>query len=60
MTKEYKGFATVEQQQEEVKVRRVLIGTPALDGKVQLGMPTLFPIQLKYVLQMVLICNQSF
>lgn len=33
MTKEYKGFATVDK--EEVKIRRVLIGTPALDGKVQ-------------------------
>jgi hypothetical protein len=34
MTKEYKGFATIESE-EEVKIRRVLIGTPALDGKVQ-------------------------
>ena len=34
MDKEYKGFEKVEKQ-EEVKIRRVLIGTPALDGKVQ-------------------------
>ena len=34
MAKEYKGFEKVEKQ-EEVKIRRVLIGTPALDGKVQ-------------------------
>lgn len=34
MTKDYKGFANVEKK-EEVKIRRVLIGTPALDGKVQ-------------------------
>jgi len=35
MTQKYKGFANVEKQQEEIKIRRVLIGTPALDGKVQ-------------------------
>jgi hypothetical protein len=34
MTKEYKGFANTEKK-EEIKIRRVLIGTPALDGKVQ-------------------------
>ena len=34
MNKEYKGFGNFEKQ-EEVKIRRVLIGTPALDGKVQ-------------------------
>lgn len=34
MTKEYKGFANIEEPQ-EIKIRRVLIGTPALDGKVQ-------------------------
>jgi len=34
MTKEYKGFSSIEKQQELPKVRRVLIGTPALDGKV--------------------------
>jgi hypothetical protein len=34
MTKEYKGFANIESE-EEIIVRRVLIGTPALDGKVQ-------------------------
>jgi len=32
MTKDYKGFANIEQ---EDRIRRVLIGTPALDGKVQ-------------------------
>lgn len=35
MTKQYKGFVNVQQQQKEVRMRRVLIGTPALDGKVQ-------------------------
>lgn len=34
MTQEYKGFANIESQQ-QIKIRRVLIGTPALDGKVQ-------------------------
>lgn len=34
MTKEYKGFEKIENEKEEIKIRRVLIGTPALDGKV--------------------------
>jgi len=34
MTKEYKGFDNIETESEQQKIRRVLIGTPALDGKV--------------------------
>ena len=60
MTKEYKGFATVEKQQEEVKVRRVLIGTPALDGKVQAWYADSLANSIKVCAEMVLICNQSF
>ena len=35
MTKDYEGFANIEEEENVKKPRRVLIGTPALDGKVQ-------------------------